>query len=269
MSLSLKYKNPPLPFYGNKSNFKEIISQICVDYNGHDDMIFVDLFGGSLYLSYLFKSFFPNCQVISNDYDDYHIRLQNYYYTNDLLKLITLVVNFNTSNLNKKMSPEDERTIRLTLDRYVHYKDWITLGSKLCFSGAFISSKDDFYKNSYYYKKIGSIPNPTDYLSGLTIVKKDWEELFNEYKDNPNAIFIFDPPYDNTNNSTYRNKIIDLDNLITCCLSKEHFFFFTHNHSNCIDIFQKRNDLKSFSCHRSSINCKCAKKDKYDILFYK
>lgn len=67
MSLMLKYKNPPLPFYGKKSNFKEILSQIAMEMKGHDEFIFIDLFGGSLYLSYLFKSFFPNYQVISND----------------------------------------------------------------------------------------------------------------------------------------------------------------------------------------------------------
>lgn len=112
------------------------------------------------------------------------------------------------------MSSDDEKIIREIIDRYVHYKDWITLGAKLCFSGAFISTKVDFFKNNYYYKKLGQILDPSDSLRGLDLVKMDWKDLYNQYKNNNNVIFIFDPPHDNTINKTYRNQIIDLDELL-------------------------------------------------------
>ena len=37
--------------------------------------------------------------------------------------------------------------------------------------------------------------NPiVDYLAGIEFVSRDWYELFNEYKETENCIFIADPP---------------------------------------------------------------------------
>ena len=63
--------SPPLPFQGNKSigrvKFLEIVKRI----KDGNKKTFVDLFGGSLYLSYLIHQVFPEAKVICNDYDNY------------------------------------------------------------------------------------------------------------------------------------------------------------------------------------------------------
>lgn len=47
--------------------------------------VFVDLFGGSGLLSHIAKQERPDAQVIYNDFDDFHLRLQNIPRTNALL----------------------------------------------------------------------------------------------------------------------------------------------------------------------------------------
>ena len=78
--------HPPLPFYGNKSNLRNNIINIVTELP--DDLLFIDLFGGSFYLSYLIKSIKPKANVICNDYD---------YYINRLLILIKQINYFPSS----------------------------------------------------------------------------------------------------------------------------------------------------------------------------
>lgn len=80
--------SPPLPFQGNKSigrlKFIEIVKGML---NG-DNKIYVYLFRGSFYLSYLIRMIHPIAKVICNDYDNYLARLKNISSACELLKKI-------------------------------------------------------------------------------------------------------------------------------------------------------------------------------------
>lgn len=77
------YNSAPLPFMGQKrrfvGEFKNALKQFP------DATVFVDLFGGSGLLSHIAKQERPDARVIYNDYDDFHLRLENIPRTNALL----------------------------------------------------------------------------------------------------------------------------------------------------------------------------------------
>ena len=66
---------PPLNFIGNKGKFGKIFREELEE-KFDDSYVYVDLFGGSGYLSYLVKYTFPNARVIYNDYDNYFERIK-------------------------------------------------------------------------------------------------------------------------------------------------------------------------------------------------
>lgn len=79
----LVYNSAPLPFMGQKrrfvGEFKKALGQFP------NATVFVDLFGGSGLLSHVAKQERPDVQVVYNDFDDFHLRLQNIPRTNALL----------------------------------------------------------------------------------------------------------------------------------------------------------------------------------------
>lgn len=86
------FTSAPLPFMGQKRRFINEFKEALKTFDSKT--IFVDLFGGSGLLSHITKRERPDARVIYNDYDDYHIRLENIDKTNKLLAdLRKLVVN--------------------------------------------------------------------------------------------------------------------------------------------------------------------------------
>lgn len=80
------YNSAPLPFQGQKrrfiGEFRKALSRFP------DAATFVDLFGGSGLLSHVAKRERPDARVIYNDFDDFHLRLENIPRTNALLAKI-------------------------------------------------------------------------------------------------------------------------------------------------------------------------------------
>lgn len=78
-----------------------------------------------------------------------------------------------------------------------------------------------------------------EYLHGLEIVKCDYLELFNQYKDVPGVLFVVDPPYLTTDTKTYLSnqywKLADFLNVINV-LNQSDFIFFTSNKSSLIEL---------------------------------
>ena len=89
---------PPLSFIGNKSKYKKIFIEV-LKRNFNDQYIYVDLFGGSGYLSYVVKYIFPNAKVIYNDYDNYLDRVKHISDTNNIIQDINKI--FNEDNLKR------------------------------------------------------------------------------------------------------------------------------------------------------------------------
>ena len=218
-------KKIPLPFQGNKSRHIEHLIQYITHCPAHT---FIDLFGGSCFLSYVVHRLKPQAHVICNDYDNYRQRLMNVETTNQLIDTIASIV---TTKHNTKLSAEETQQIRDIIKRFQtenKFIDSITLSGALCFSGNYQSSVDDLLTQAYYNK----LPKNhletqwyLDALQGIEFVRQDWHELFNQYKDDPNVCFIADPPYLGTDKSSYSSNFWGLNDSMDTVLILKHPFF--------------------------------------------
>ena len=121
-----------LPFRGHKGFIRNTLLKLLPRVTPNEDVIFVDLFGGSFYISYLIHKLYPNNRIICNDFDNYIDRLRNVDKTRELLK-----------QLNKCKSREYKYHEKLDADytqkmkeiiKSAEYVDVPTLVSRLCFS---------------------------------------------------------------------------------------------------------------------------------------
>ena len=86
--------------------------------------------------------------------------------------------------------------------------DYITLSCYLMYSGYWARDRKNFVKNNFwkrFTKKFNgfNIEECKNYLNNINVVHMDWKDLFNEYKNNNNVIFIVDPPYSETFTQSY------------------------------------------------------------------
>ena len=187
-------KSPPLPFQGNKAigrnKFYNFLN--CID-NGND-MIFVDLFGGSFYLSYLVHKVFPNSKIICNDFDDYMLRIKNISKTNNLLEKIKNIIE-NTKR-GEELNDEQRQKIDNLIRNENGYIDFLTLSFNLLYNSNITNERSKFFNKNYINRLIKKPydDNISDYIEGIDFVKKDWFDLYLEYFNNDNVIFIADPP---------------------------------------------------------------------------
>ena len=83
------------------------------------------------------------------------------------------------------------------------FVDYITLSASILFSAKSATSLEEFKKQGLYNRIRLSDYTADGYLDGIEIVVCDYKELFAKYKDNPNVVFLVDPPYLNTDVGTY------------------------------------------------------------------
>ena len=110
----------------------------------------------------------------------------------------------------------------------------------------YVNSLDELSKETFYNRVRKSDYNADGYLTGLTIMRRDYRELFNEYKDIPGVLFLVDPPYLSTEAGIYtmRWKLGDYLNVLTV-LQGYNFIYFTSDKSQIIELCEwiKRNNL--------------------------
>ena len=240
-------KNPPLSFFGNKARFRDqFIEELEKRYD--DTYTYVDLFGGSGFLSYLTKITFPKARVIFNDYDYYINRLLNISSTNHLLRELKKICERNGFGDKQKVNPKTKaEMVNLIQKRFDNnlYVDLLTLCSRILFSGsAFISW--DKIKRAYYYNRFGTKEISEDRVIDYLIVLEeidirhcDYLELFNEFKDKDKVVFFIDPPYLNTNCQTYQMNWLYTDFLKVLDLLKvKNWFYFTSSNSSIYYLIQ-------------------------------
>lgn len=200
----LNYNQAPLPFQGQKRKFVKLFAEKIETLP--DDTIFVDLFGGSGLLSRAAKDTKPMCRVIYNDYDDYHLRIANIANTNKLIAEIRGI----TGSMPRfqRLSSDIKEKILTVIAKHeqdVGYVDYITISSSIMFSSKYVLSLDGLRKESFYNSvKKQDYDRASSYLDGLEICKCDYMRLFDEFKNNEKAFFICDPPYLNTDVTTYK-----------------------------------------------------------------
>jgi site-specific DNA-adenine methylase len=119
--------------------------------------------------------------------------------------------------------------------------DWITLSVALLFSMRYAVNFAEFEKGAFY-NKVPMFDYVTDgYLDGLEIVRTDYSELCQKYRDVPSTLFIADPPYLSTDVKTYTS--VDCWTMknyldILTALSGLNYVYFTSNKSQIVELCQ-------------------------------
>lgn len=243
------YTQSPLPFQGQKRKFLNHVKQVLA--NSSEDATYVDLFGGSGVLSHTVKQLKPNAKVVYNDYDDFSKRLASVAQTNVLLDKIRAI----TKELPKdKLIPELYKLKLLELIKdeecRLGYVDYITLSSSLLFSAKYVTNYNDLTKQTFYNNVRQSNYVTDDYLAGVEIVHQDYKELFDQYKDLDNVVFLVDPPYLSTDCSTYNSnnywKLKDYLNVLDV-LVNANYLYFTSNKSQIVELCQWMEDRTSIA----------------------
>lgn len=186
----------PLPFAGQKRMWIKCLAPIIEAVP--PGTVFVDVFGGSGLLSRLCKDLHPSSRVIYNDYDDYSRRLYNIEQTEILRKRLFEGV----QGIPRRARIHDTTQILSLLDDHLReysYIDYITLSSWLLFSNNYAYSIVEFSKAGLYNciprAALPSRESCTRYLSGLEIIREDWRDVLERYRDEENVLFLVDPPY--------------------------------------------------------------------------
>jgi site-specific DNA-adenine methylase len=161
----------------------------------------IDLFGGSGLLSHTIKSVKPSAKVVYNDFDNYSERLRNIDRTNALLSDLRCILS--GLPMERRITGELRESVLNRLRQETGYIDFQTLSSVLLFTMHYTDSIDGFCREASY----NSIPHGNycadSYLEGVEIVRADYMQIIEQYWQS-GALFIFDPPYLNTDNTKYK-----------------------------------------------------------------
>lgn len=235
--MTKQYNSAPLPFQGQKRMFAKEFIKVLQQFP--DGTVFVDLFGGSGLLSHIVKRQKPHSEVIYNDFDGYRQRLEHIPETNELLsKLRTLV--YNVPRCKKIAGDVRERVFECLQEHQdlYGYLDFITISASIMFSMKYCLSIEEMRKEALYNNvRLTDYPLCDDYLDGITIVSADYKQIFNQYKDTPNVVFLVDPPYLSTEVGTYKMywKLADYLDVLTV-LTGHSFIYFTSNKSSILEL---------------------------------
>ena len=237
------YTSAPLPFMGQKKRFIREFRKALREFD--HATVFVDLFGGSGLLSHVTKRERPDARVIYNDFDDYHVRLENIKRTIALLHDIRSIVgDYPTA---KRLTPQMRTTILDTVRsaEKTGYVDYITLSSSLLFSSKYVTDYTELQNAGLYNNLRASDYTCEGYLDGIEVVHADYRELFNQYKDIPGVVFLVDPPYLSTEVGVYkcRWRLSDYLDVLTL-LSSTSYFYFTSNKSSIIELCEWISEAK-------------------------
>lgn len=258
--MSRLHLSAPLPFVGQKRRFARQFIDVIRQYP--ESTTFVDLFGGSGLLSHIAKRTMPQARVIYNDFDDYRLRLRNIPRTNALLSRIRPIAS--RTPRHKPITGADREEIFGILEREKRecgFLDFITLSSSLMFSMKYRMSIEGMRSETLYnnVRRCGYDPCP-DYLDGLEVRSCDYRDLFGEFKDDPSAVFLVDPPYLATDVGTYRMywRLADYLDVLSV-LSGHNFVYFTSDKSCLVELceWMGRNPALGnpfANCRRSEFN---------------
>ena len=140
---------------------------------------------------------------------------------------------------DKKVPNESRAQILAIVKEYAEkgYVDYITLSSSLLFSGKWAKNFQELSKETMYNVVKQSDYNVDGYLDGLEIIHEDYKDLFMQYKDDRNVLFIIDPPYLSTDSVSYKNywKLSDYLDVLKL-LKGTKYIYFTSNKSQIIEL---------------------------------
>lgn len=233
--MNYNYVQAPLPFQGQKRRFLTSFKKELENFPSN--AIYVDLFGGSGLLSHTVKQYYPDAQVIYNDFDNYSQRINNIDETNKLLHEIREIVK--DQERDCKISEKYRDQILEKIKHEKGFVDYITLSSSLMFSMKYVTNYDQLQKETFYNKLRLSDYSGKGYLEGVEIVNSDYRKLFEKYSGYKNVVFLVDPPYLSTDTKTYNKtdywKLSDYLNVLKV-LEDQSYFYFTSDKSQIIEL---------------------------------
>ena len=275
MQLKKNYFQSPLPFMGQKRKFIKDVKTILSHYK--DDITIVDLFGGSGLLSHTAKQEKPLAKVVYNDFDNYSRRLKTIPQTNELLaKIRELTKELPRDKMIAKNIKEAILELVKAHEEKYGFVDYITLSSSLLFSMKYVTNFDELTKQTFYNVVRQNEFNADGYLEGVEVVSKDYKELFQDYKDTPNVLFLVDPPYLSTEVGTYTmtwglKEYLD----VLSILVNRDYIYFTSNKSQILELCEWMGENKD-NCNpfahatQVKVNTTMNYNAKYtDIMVYK
>ena len=234
------YTTAPLPFQGQKRNFVGEFRTALSELNPHGEITtIVDMFGGSGLLAHTAKHHMPECRVIFNDFDDYHLRLANTGRTNTLLAEIRAILG--DSPRHERITGDTRQRIDEALRREdtAGFVDYVTLSASLLFSCKYQVDLTGFLKETLYNNTKREDYHTDGYLDGIEVVKCDYRELSERFRGRRDVLFLIDPPYLSTDASSYKAgtywKLKDyLDVLLT--LLDGNYVYFTSSKSQIVEL---------------------------------
>lgn len=229
------YTTAPLPFQGQKRRFLKEFKNALADFS--PTATYVDLFGGSGFLSHTVKQHFPGARVVYNDFDNYSERLDNVGATNALIADIREIVRDVPENA--RITDEYRQKVLERIQAEPGFMDCITLSSSILFSAKYVTEPEGFEKETLYNTVKQRHYRTDGYLAGVERVRKDYRELFAEYSNQPEVVFLLDPPYLSTDTSTYSKesywKLTDYLDVLGC-LDGTRYFYFTSDKSQIVEL---------------------------------
>lgn len=229
------YNSAPLPFMGQKRRFVNQFREALREFSSATT--FVDLFGGSGLLSHITAHERPDARVIYNDFDDYHLRIENVERTNAILAEIREIV---ASIPRMAKVPADAKAQIVALleeHEQTGFVDYITISSSVLFSANYATDLEMLRKCTLYNNMKQSPYSCDNYLDGLEIVKYDYRELFDLYKNATGVVFFVDPPYLSTDAGMYKCywKLRDYLDVLRV-IDGRPYIYFTSNKSNIVEL---------------------------------
>ena len=237
------FSQAPLPFQGQKRKFLKDFKSALDQFSSN--ATYVDLFGGSGFLSHTVKQHLPDAKVIYNDFDGYSYRLDNVENTNAILHDIREI----TKDLPDTVKITDEYKKRIIdrINQEPGFVDCITISSSLLFSMNYVTEKEAFTKQTFYNNVKQTDYVVDGYLDGVDRVKKDYRDLYAEFRNKRDVVFLLDPPYLSTDVSTYNKKdywkLADYLNVLKC-VEDSAYFYFTSNKSSIIELCEWISEAK-------------------------
>ncbi len=234
------FTTAPLPFQGQKRNFIKPFCKALSELNPHGEITtIVDLFGGSGLLSHTAKRHMPECLVIFNDFDDYHVRLANVENTNTIIAEIRAILGDHPRH--ERITGDYRRHIEAVLRHAdaAGFVDYVTLSASLLFSGRYRVDLAGFLGETFYNQIKRNDYHVDGYLNGIEVVKCDYREFAARFQGRRDVLFLIDPPYLSTDASSYRAgtywKLKDyLDVLLT--LLDGNYVYFTSSKSQIVEL---------------------------------
>lgn len=194
-------------YTGNKRNeCDELINNYILNDNDNDNINIIEPFCGSSAIS--FKIWLNN-----KNNNKYH------YYLNDNDKIIIDIYELFKSETIEKIN-EELQNINNKINNKEEWNNYLKHGEENIYKYLYFRKYSQFGRIGFYplnrpinkiklnamqIKFIEFIKSPNVHL-----INNDWFNIFNNYKNDKNSIFIFDPPYIDSCNDFYINKSLNV-----------------------------------------------------------